>query len=594
MLITHYIFEEKISKNVNDIDAHKTSFLLSNKNLGYLLFSNSDKPRSRYEGVFFQMNNKPYRVVADIRRKDREIMEIVNKFYSVERRFDENREKFFMPYHMNSVAYELDDEEWISLILDVRDIYKIPEFGRFYNIFEENNTLVIRYTQEGEFDAFIAINGASEYKIIDKWELASYEFDRERNSMPHEIYVYNALKLKSDRVVISFSSERDSAIREAMYVYENFSMLEEKNKRMTEEFLMHRWNYVRNIKNDEIRFAYLCCLNSLYQLTTEDGIIAGLPWFFQYWTRDELISIINVDDEMKKKIIFRDLKMLMDDGRIPNIVQIPEIGNADSVGWLFKRINDLLGMFGIRERNMIRERVLESIGRLNNTYMKNGFLFNNKNETWMDTDFGCGGREGIRIEIQALFLIMFRLAFRLTRNDKFLELESILKKKIRREFWNNEILADGLGDFTIRPNIFIAAYVYPELLTRDEWRICFENSIPRLWCKWGGITTIDKKSKLFTKNHTGEFPKSYHRGDSWFFLNNMAALILYRVDGERFKEYIKKIIDASTLDILWNGCIGHHSELSSASKRESRGCMAQAWSNSLYIELIDEISAPDW
>ncbi|HEX54955.1 MAG TPA: hypothetical protein ENF49_02380 [Candidatus Altiarchaeales archaeon] len=286
--------------------------------------------------------------------------------------------------------------------------------------------------------------------------------------------------------------------------------------------------------------------------------------------------------------------MLMDDGRIPNIVQIPEIGNADSVGWLFKRINDLLGMFGIRERNMIREKVLESIGRLNNTYMKNGFLFNNKNETWMDTDFGCGGREGIRIEIQALFLIMFRLAFRLTRNDKFLELESILKKKIRREFWNNEILADGLGDFTIRPNIFIAAYVYPELLTRDEWRICFENSIPRLWCKWGGITTIDKKSKLFTKNHTGEFPKSYHRGDSWFFLNNMAALILYRVDGERFKEYIKKIIDASTRDILWDGCIGHHSELSSASKRESRGCMAQAWSNSLYIELIDEISAPDW
>ena len=168
-------------------------------------------------------------------------------------------------------------------------------------------------------------------------------------------------------------------------------------------------------------------------------------------------------------------------------------------------------------------------------------------------------------------------------------MENILKSKIKNRFWNGKILADGLNDFTIRPNIFIAAYVYQELLTDKEWETCFDNTLKCLWLDWGGLSTIDKNNPMFAPLSTGENIKSYHRGDSWFWINNLAALTLNRINKLKFNKNIKKIIDASTEEILWKGCIGCHSELSSAKELSSNGCFNQAWSNAMFIELIDEV-----
>ena len=164
-----------------------------------------------------------------------------------------------------------------------------------------------------------------------------------------------------------------------------------------------------------------------------------------------------------------------------------------------------------------------------------------------------------------------------------------MKIKVRQKFWNGNILADGLDDWTIRPNIFIASYIYPELLTQKEWEACFENSLKSLWLEWGGLATIDKKNKLFADTNTGENNQSYHRGDSWFWINNLAAIQLNKINNKKFEKYIKKIIDASTEDILWKGCIGCASELSSAKELTSQGCFNQAWSNAMYMEMVDGV-----
>jgi len=92
---------------------------------------------------------------------------------------------------------------------------------------------------------------------------------------------------------------------------------------------------------------------------------------------------------------------------------------------------------------------------------------------------------------------------------------------------------------------------------------------------------------LFTNESTGENIKSYHRGDSWFWINNLAALVLNRINKNKFQKYIKKIIEASTEDILWKGCIGCHAELSDAKELTSKGCFNQAWSNAMFIEMVD-------
>jgi len=231
----------------------------------------------------------------------------------------------------------------------------------------------------------------------------------------------------------------------------------------------------------------------------------------------------------------------------------------------------------------------KSMNGLLKHHTKAGFEVNDKLETWMDTEFENDVREGIRIEMQALRLNMYRLMLELTQNNKYKILENLLKNKIRQRFWNGKVLADGLNDLTIRPNIFIAAYVYPELLSNKEWEICFDNALKAIWLDWGGLATIDKNNPLFTNESTGENIKSYHRGDSWFWMNNLAALTMNRINKNKFKKQIQKIIEASTEEILWKGCIGCHSELSSAKELTSKGCFNQAWSNAMFIEMVDGV-----
>ncbi|MBW2991816.1 hypothetical protein KY345_01180, partial [Candidatus Woesearchaeota archaeon] len=160
---------------------------------------------------------------------------------------------------------------------------------------------------------------------------------------------------------------------------------------------------------------------------------------------------------------------------------------------------------------------------------------------------------------------------------------------VYKNFWNMKYLDDGKDDFTVRPNIFLAAYAYPDILRKEKWLQCFKYIIPELWLDWGGFSTIEKGHKLFTPEYTGEDNKSYHRGDSWFWINNYAAIALNRLGDSKLKPKIDKIIEASCEEILWKGIIGCHGELSSAKELRSEGCWSQLWSNASFIELVNEI-----
>lgn len=110
-----------------------------------------------------------------------------------------------------------------------------------------------------------------------------------------------------------------------------------------------------------------------------------------------------------------------------------------------------------------------------------------------------------------------------------------------------------------------------------------------MWLNWGGLATIDKNHYLFQKKHTGANDLSYHRGDSWYWLNNLAAIVMYRVNKIKYRSKINKILEASVNDLLWMGAVGCSSEISSAEKQTSDGCLNQAWSNAMLIELLDEV-----
>jgi glycogen debranching enzyme len=210
----------------------------------------------------------------------------------------------------------------------------------------------------------------------------------------------------------------------------------------------------------------------------------------------------------------------------------------------------------------------------------------------MDTSFNGDTRAGFRIEIQALFLsaLSFKSFLDTMNGEKpsYAELEEKTKTSVKEAFFYNGMLKDGKDDSTVRPNIFLAYYLYPQLLNEEEWSQAFDYSLARLYLPWGGLATIDKSSQLFCPSYTGEDNRSYHRGDSWFFINNIAAICLMRLNKIRYKSYIEKIIFASANDTLYKGIIGRPSELSSALIQSAEGSLFQLWSAATFIELLRE------
>ena len=685
-----------IKRNVEE-DA---GFLLTNKKGGYCSFYN--KPLSRYQGLFYfdEKTMDMYKFIEDIGvTGSNDAVSLKNGFYFAQRRKGSIIETFQMPAGFNSLIYELSDKHEIDLIMDCKLSADNREWGRYYDISEEGGCLIIKFTKKTdaredatdameEYNLYLAIKSdKSTHSKNDKWVERHYLNDEERNSQPFRRYVYNAVRLLGSRFVFSMSKNMNNAINECEAIFNNLDETRMKEKNHFIQFLDN--NSIKKIlKNDkignEIKIAYINAANSLNNLVVDSkykpigsefgqlseraavlrersqslssstssrirlnethphsaGIFAGLPWFFQFWARDTLISLkalFKIKNEFAKKMLFAYLNKINEDGRLVNLSgkrDSAKLGCADANGWLFLRCNEIVeqinnnkDIIGSIKESMILLRqhrssdsikireylkkcnsainkkeyechktiyeiessLEKSLASLLKLHTKDSFEVNEKLETWMDTEFGNDTRDGIRIEIQALRLNMYKLMFELTQNQKYRILENISKNKIIEKFWNGKILADGLNDFTIRPNIFIAAYAYPELLTNKEWEICFDNALKGLWLDWGGLSTIDKNNPLFAQVSTGENIKSYHRGDSWFWINNLSALVLNRVNKTKFKKQIQKIILASTEEILWKGCIGCHAELSSAKELSSKGCFNQAWSNAMFIELIDEV-----
>ncbi len=580
------------------------NFILTNKTGGYASFSN--KSISKYQGVFFNEGFEKFKVIENIKIPG-EMKSLINKFWCVERERELAKEAIFMPTGHDALVYALEREAEITLVLDSRKMYDFDEWGRNYKIQEKDGKIIVTYTKEKkgkkEYEIYLAIlPDRLDYDKIGKWREVDYSYDSARKSKS-KMYVYDALKLRAKQVVFGFSTSKEKAIQEAEFAKNNIEALK---KEKLDELHTLKLGFMLD---RQIKMAYLCAQDSLNNLicniNSEEGILAGLYWFDQFWSRDELVSlkalILEGKYKLVKQILFKYIRKIMTDGRLPN--RIPEWGkSADSIGWLFKRVSDLIEILeekGILMKTISRTEAMEfksavekaSLSIKKNYSSEDGLILNKEKETWMDSV----ARDGARIEIQAMQLNMYKLMKKLCKklkdNAGYMlaeKSEKELLEVVRKNFWNKHYLNDGLNDKTIRPNVFIAYYIYPELLTQKQWMKCFSNILPRLWTGLG-YSSLDMHHPNFQPYHTGEDDRSYHSGDSWHWINCLATICLFRLGKFRFYKHIQKPAMAAANDILWQGIPGSASEISSAKDHKAFGCFDQAWSNALFIEMIEEL-----
>lgn len=495
--------------------------LITNFNGSFCLSNN--ETTSRYQGLFFWIDNEMFRILA-------------------------NADGFFAK---KKNVFQIDYDKPFDLLLDCKKNYDNREWGRSYDIVQTDPLVIkfskrddVREVNSGEYDLFVAIQ-TNNFKKVDKWVLQKYSDDEKRNSPPFERWVYH-VGVVDGNAKIAAAKKGDEAI----------SLL---------KFECNKQKVPKTV--------YESAVHSLKSLMIDEGLFAGLPWFHQRWLRDEVISckaLMQVGEvDHAKKILFYWLSKMDDFGVFPGTLT-----NSVADGtWVFHRLKEL--KLSKSEKDFVKTKLKIFVDSLRNKDL----IVSGSGESWMDSTYGGDTREGACIEVNALacsaceFSESFGIQTPLNR----------LKENIRKAFWNGKFIDDVAGKTVARPNVFIAYYVYPELFSPQQWRKCFDYLIPKLWLDWGGFASIDKSQDLFCNEHSGEDPRSYHRGDSWFWINNLAAIVLSNF--RKYSKYVNAIKSASSKEILKMGAIGHHAEVSSAKKLSSQGCCAQAWSDALFIEL---------
>ncbi len=604
MQITHQYKNLRITKKTD-----KNVGLLVGNDIGNYFYLPSGE-ETRYQG-FFYANGKSYKDELSVYKiidkinilNESEITGVENKFYGVSRNYKDGlTEEYFLPNSHDSLCVKMNRKVSSEIILDIRHPYDSRLLGRFYEIEIKDDCALIKFTKrrnwqedgsEGKKEStiYLAIKtDKNNYKKIGEFFSKYYAKDHNRNSFPWDRFVYKSIRMEFKQAVFSVGKNPSEAIKEAEYVFKNFDAFREEEK----ENISHKLKFPK-ITDEEIKMAYLCAQNSINTLIIEDiktkGAYAGLPWFFQFWTRDEAISLLEIfklNTNLAQDIIKSQIELISSDGQIPRQrYGNPNLQSADALGWLMDRVLKAFDGGALPEylKSEIMEKIEKSIPGTIKHRTVDDLAISYDNETWMDSL----KRNGKRIEIQACRLKIYNALYKLTQNDQYQILEKELKDKVIENFYKDGILYDSPDDLTIRPNIFIAAYLYPELLSEEEWEVCFDKALEKLYLAWGGIATVDISQKEFIPKDTGENSPSYHNGNSWYWINNLCALALYRLNPHKYSKYINSIMEASTNDILCKGIIGHHSEMSSAENQNHEGCNAQLWSSAMYLEVFDEI-----
>jgi glycogen debranching enzyme len=340
-----------------------------------------------------------------------------------------------------------------------------------------------------------------------------------------------------------------------------------------------------------------------------------MPWFNEYWGRDEFISLpgavlVTGQFATARQILLSFAKYQDTDprskfyGRVPNIVNPSNIDyhTTDGTPRFVIALQDYVQYSG--DTSVVRQlypAVQASIaGALQYWTDKQGYLLHEDNETWMDardTKLVAYTPRGSRAnDIQALWYQQLRAGayFAAYMHDgasqaRWQQLAEQVKTHFARDYRDaqHDYLADrldkqGHADYTLRPNqLFALDMVADAAFTRQALR----KSWTELVYPWG-VATLDRHDPRFHPYHLApEYyhkDAAYHRGTIWPWLNGMA---MQRMLEAGQVETAWQLFANANRQALTRGVVGGLSENLDAyphpgqSQPKLTGAYLQAWSN---------------
>ncbi len=464
----------------------------------------------------------------------------------------------------------------LKLSFDIRGIYQSPDLGRNYQVHQVPGGLFVQYNDEllGQ-TVYVALKTDGAFSVPQEWEAVTYPWDIARHSEPGAHHTYTLGVARATWLTMGAGATAEAA-QQACTEATNSSF----------DLVGIGIAHAKDSFSEEVRAAQHGAAETLEVLMHQTGTYAGLPWFHQVWTRDELIAALGMTPSEQLTVIKKYLATPLQKGELPTFIGSGTTC-ADGVGWLALLIRE----FSLKELSAPDQKKAlhffrEALDEIKaNHWSETGLVTAEFNSTWMDTI----GRKGCPLEIQTMFSLVLELLGDLTKDKSYQEERETFLSTVRNHFFQKNALRDGEQDDTLRPNCFLAYLLQPGLLKAQEWERTFGTALAALRTSWGGLSSLNRADPRYQPASTGEDNRSYHNGDSWFFINNLVGVALNRFGMKVFKPVVDELLKGSTEEILWKHVAGQAGEIASAGDGTSWGCGVQAFAAGTYLFFTEEL-----
>jgi hypothetical protein len=516
-----------------EVESNSDIVFLKNGNLWFFL---SQKKKSRYFGGFIFCHNQALRFLDDIDFQD-EIYEI-NILSPSEVIIYFKNNQAYLNLTRDSLEIIFSSYQEIRLTFDIKAIFDNNPFKRKIKIEKISSvSFLIEEFFEGQWFIKLLIETDSPLNFKEAWKEKFFDFDYQRNSPPFNWYIFDGIfgKVKEIRIKIVFPTTNQNA----------YGM--DKRGLYMEQSIEINYPYESPLNTSLIDFL----LSRLNSLILDNYLPAGFSWFYENWYRDELLSMFLMQPLWKN---FSEQRIKF------YLYNLENIRNKNKPDGSLAVDTFLLFLL-----NLPHDLFLTHFNLLENYLQKWQEEFNLDNlppySTWMDTL-----ERKNALEIDVFYLKALRRFARVNKN--YVPLANRLKEKIVKKIKENPV------DI----NLIFAFLFLEDIFTLNEWESFFEKLLKENYLLWGGLATLPLNNPKFLDEDDGEKAKAYHQGDSWYFLNNLLAYSLAKIDFQKFKNFIQKIIESSLRDLFFDGALGWSSEISSAKERKSEGSLVQTWS----------------
>jgi len=398
------------------------------------------------------------------------------------------------------------------------------------------------------------------------------------------------------------------------------SLHQERKQHMSD--LLSRNAYISS-NSDSLDLALHWITLTMDQLVTQQqgyGIYAGLPWFNEYWGRDEFISLpgatlVSGQFKTARKILSSFAEYQQTDesskffGRVPNIVNPKNIDyhTTDGTPRFVMELQDYVKYSG--DTTLIKKlypNVKYSIeGALKYWTDDKDYLVHADNETWMDARdknlVPYTPRGNRANDIQALWYQQLKAGVYFAKymgDDASAKRWQQIAEKVKRNFADDFTDADhtyladrltknGRADFTFRPNQLFALNMIDD--PSFKWKV-----IKECWQKlvypWG-VSSLSADDDNFHPFHlTDKYPKdaAYHTGTIWLWLNGIA---MQRMIEAGQVEAAYQLFRNMNRQALNRGVVGGLGENMDAFPHKGKswprptGTYLQAWSNAEHLRV---------